>query len=235
MGGGVNQGGRVPDWFGQPPLCDVDPTGRALLAEAAQSRSWAAGAVIFQRGDPGDYLLALTEGQVRLSLTTPQGQELTLRHAGPGEVLGELAVVDAQPRSADATAVGRVSAMVLTRAAFQAAAAAHPQINQAMLRYLAGVVRLTNDRLESIALYRLEARVARFLLGELVRAMGPDLPPKADLRLALGQGELALMLGASRPKVNRALQKLTEAGAIQRDGVHLRCDIPALQALADPG
>lgn len=204
------------------------------LAQAAQTRNWNDGAVLFQRGDPGDYLLVVQSGGLRLSLTTPQGQELTLGHAGPGDIVGELAVVDDQPRSADATAVGALTAQVLTRPNFMAVADAHPDIYKAMLRHLAGMLRHTNDRLESIALYRLEARLARFLLAEITRQHGVEAPARVTIDMGMGQGELALMLGASRPKVNRALQKLTEAGVLIRDGKVLHCDVSGLAAQAEP-
>lgn len=221
-------------WHACKLFCDTPPPVVDALTQAAQTRSWDDGAILFQRGDPGDYLVVVQSGRLRLSLTSPQGQELTLGHAGRGDIVGELAVVDDQPRSADATAVGPLTAQVLTRPMFMAVADAHPVITKIMLRHLAGMLRHTNDRLESIALYRLEARLARFLLAEVARQHGADTPAQVTIDMAIGQGELALMLGASRPKVNRALQKLTEVGVLTRDGKALHCDVAGLEAQAEP-
>ncbi|SMY05979.1 Crp/Fnr family transcriptional regulator [Flavimaricola marinus] len=225
-------------WRACRPLQDLGPEVHARLAEVTQSRRWDDGALLFQRGDQGDYLMVIRSGQLRLSLTTPQGQELTLHHAGPGDLVGELAVVGDQPRSADCTAMGPVTAQVLTRDGFMGVAKDHPDLLLAMLRHLAGLMRITNDRLESVALYRLEARLARFLLGEVARQHGvgslQDAPAQATIELPMGQGDLALVLGASRPKVNRALHKLAEVGAIVRNGQELQCDIDALANLAEP-
>ena len=82
----------------------LPPEALEALAAAAQPHRWSAGETIFQRGDPGDWLLAIETGRIRVSLGTASGRELVLRQAGPGEILGELALFDAEPRSADATA-----------------------------------------------------------------------------------------------------------------------------------
>ena len=139
----------------------------ATIAATATRRVWASGAVLFQRGDAGDYLLALTLGRVRLSVSTPTGKELVLRHMGPGEVLGEFSLIDGEPRSADATVVEASSGIVLQRDRFLRVAAQYPQLGLALARHLCLQLRTTNYQMESIALYDLRSRVARFLLFTL--------------------------------------------------------------------
>ena len=195
---------------------------------------WAAGAVIFQRGDAGAWLLALKSGRVRLSLITQGGRELTLRHAEPGDTLGELALFDLEPRSADATAVVDTAGYTLSLRAYEALSAKHPALAMGVARFLSRRLRETTEQLESIALYPLEARAARFLLFTLRQLNGLDLPARATLRLEISQTELATVLGASRPKVNRALLALAEAGALIKGADGWDCDIAALQALAEP-
>ena len=158
--------------------------------------------------------------------------EWLLRHAEPGEMLGELALFDGQPRSADATAVGAVTGQVLTRADFRRIAAAHPALYDAALAHLAAMLRGTTEQLESIALYQLQARVARFFLAAFRALHGEDIPDGAALDLRISQGELAALTGASRPKVNRVLADLKAAGALDQDGATWRCDPAALEALA---
>jgi CRP-like cAMP-binding protein len=206
----------------------------AELAAAARPRDWAAGQVLFQRGDAGDDLIALAEGRVRLSLGTAQGRELVLRHAEAGDMLGELAVFDGAPRSADAVAVTATTGWVLDRAAMQSLARRHPDLMLSVAAYLCGRLRDTTDQMEGIALYSLEARLARFLLFTLRQIHGDDLPPDPRLRLDINQSELAAVLGASRPKVNRALQGLRDAGAVTRLDDVLACDVARLLTLAEP-
>lgn len=197
------------------------------IAAAARPHRWRGGELLFQRGDAGDWLVALTAGQVRISVSTPGGRELVLRHAEAGEMLGELALFDADPRSADAFAVGEVTGQVLDRAAFRTIAGRHPALYDAALAHVCAMLRGTTDQLESIALYQLQARVARFFLFALRQLHGDDVPAGAALDLAISQGELAALTGASRPKVNRVLADLKAAGALEQAGTVWRCD-PAL-------
>ena len=97
-----------------------------------------------------------------------------------------------------------------------------------------GRLRETTEQLESIALYPLEARMARFLLFTLRQLNGDVLPDVASLSLQISQSELAAVLGASRPKVNRVIQSLTAEGALLREGEAWRCDTARLLALAEP-
>ena len=221
-------------WRSFDLFAGLDPAALEALAGLAQRRQWQAGETLFQRGDPGDWMLALAEGRVKLTLTTPSGRELTLRLAEAGDSLGEFALVDGEPRSADATALEPSSGWVLDRLRFAALAEAHPALGLSVARYFSRRLRATTEQLEGIALYQLEARLARFLLFTLRQLNGPDLPPEAALRLEISQSELAAVLGASRPKVNRALQSLQELGAIRREGEVWQLDLPALRAAADP-
>lgn len=205
----------------------------SALSTMAGRKSWAAGTTIFLRGDQGDYLLALTAGRVRLSLASPTGRELVLRHVGPGEIIGELALIDGEPRSADAVAVEQTTAIVVPRARFQAAADTDPALAMSVARYLASLLRNTNYQMESIALYDLRLRLIRFILLTINQVYGdsPGLAPV--LRLGLNQTDLSSVLGASRPKVNMALQALIAEGALARDGEKLVCDLALLQEILD--
>lgn len=225
---------RPAFWRSVPLFSGLADGSLGALAALARRRAWTAGEVLFQRGDPGDWLVVLAEGRVRLSLGTPGGRELVLRHAEAGDCLGELALLDGAPRSADATAIAPVGGWILSRADWQAQAAADPALMQAALGWLCQRLRETTDQLESIALYDLQARAARFLLFTLRQLHGDDLPPQAALRLGISQSEIAAVLGASRPKVNRALQALEEAGALVRAEGVITCDTAALADLAEP-
>lgn len=205
----------------------LDAATISALAASATRRAWDAGTVLFQRGDAGDYLLALTTGQVRLSISTPGGKELVLRHMGPGEVIGEFSLIDGQPRSADAMVVQPSSGILLQRDRFLRVAETHPLLGLALARHLCQQLRSTNYQMESIALYDLRSRVARFLLFAL-RDEGAASLGRVRLKMTLNQSELALLLGASRPKVNQVLQNMMADGVLERDGETLVCDVQLL-------
>jgi CRP-like cAMP-binding protein len=204
------------------------------VAEASQRRHWPAGATLFQRGDAGDYLVALTAGRIRLSVGTPHGKELVLRHAEAGDVFGELSLFDGAPRSAEATAVTDSEGFILSKRDFETIADREPGLRTAVTHYLCRMLRDTTEQLEGIALYHLEARVARFLLFTLRQIHGDDLPPNPLLQLEINQSDIAAVLGASRPKVNRALQSLRDSGVLQKSGEAMECDVALLLQIADP-
>lgn len=225
---------KLSFWRSFPLFHDLPDAMLAEIDAIATLRRWAAGDMIFQRGETGEWLVALKSGRVRLSLISQAGRELTLRHAEPGDTLGELALFDRDPRSADATAVLDTTGYVLARHTYETLASKYPALTLGVARYLSRRLRESTEQLESIALYPLEARAARFLLFTLRQLNGLELPVRATLRLEISQTELATVLGASRPKVNRALLALAEAGALIKGAEGWDCDIPALQALAEP-
>lgn len=225
---------RPAFWRSFDMFTALPPEALAALAAIAQRRRWQPGEVLFQRGEQGEWMLALAEGRVKLTLLTPQGRELILRHAEAGDTLGEFALIDGDPRSADATAVAPTEGWLLDRARFAELAETHPALGMAAARYFCRRLRDTTDQLEGIALYQLEARLARFLLFTLRQIHGEEPPPEAPLRLKISQTELAAVLGASRPKVNRALMALQEAGALHRAGDIWQCRTVRLADLAEP-
>lgn len=203
------------------------------LAAIATSSSWKSGAMIFQQGDPAEFLIVIHAGRIRLGLATASGKELTIRHAGNGAVVGEMGVLDHEPRSADATADSDTTGLVIRRAALTRLLTERPTLALALIHYLSKRLRETTYQLESVALYELSARLARFLLATLRQTHGVNLPAAASLKLDLAQGEIAAILGASRPKLNRALAELEEHGAIRRDGRAMECNIARLTLAAE--
>ena len=197
-------------------------------------KSWPSGATLFQRGDDGNQMFALASGRIKLSLLTPQGKELTLRHVEPGMILGEMAILDGEPRSADATATMSSKGYVIRKSDFQTLLNTYPHASLAIISYLCNRLRDTTEQLETIALYDIDSRVARFLMAALRQLHGDELPDSANLQLFLSQSEIASILGASRPKINRAIMALEDAGAITRSGTVINCNIQRLTALAEP-
>jgi len=204
-----------------------------LSACAARFREarFTKGQILFSRGDPGTHLYLVEEGQVRLAIGTSEGRELSFQVAVAGDLFGEIAMLDGAPRSAEATALTAVTAYLLDRSAFRALWSAHTTIADSIIAFLCWRVRNASDRLETIALYPMEVRLARFLLiaiGDRQAPPGRRLP----LELGFSQSELAMLLGASRPKINVALGILEKAGAVGRTADRLFCDPGKLAAIA---
>jgi CRP-like cAMP-binding protein len=173
------------------------------------------------------------EGRIRLSILSSDGRELSFAHAGPGSIFGEIATLDGGERTAGATAISRVKAMALPQRAMLELIENNPQVALAAIRFLCARLRETDQRLEAIALHRIEVRLARLMLSALKLQSPGSAGRSVGLDLGMSQGELALLIGASRPKVNIALTMLQDMGAITRTGSTLTCDTEVLQSIAD--
>lgn len=202
-----------------------------LAACAASFRQvrFSQGQTLFSRGDPGDRLYLVEQGRVRLAITTEEGRELSVRHAAPGDLLGEIAVLDGSLRSADAVAITPVLAHALTRGVLLQFVESHPSLAIGIIALLCRRLRDTTEQLEAIALFPVEIRLARFLLTSL-GGRRPAPGKRVPLDLQISQGELAQLLGASRPKVNGALGALEKSGAVKRTADRLYCDPDLLAA-----
>jgi CRP-like cAMP-binding protein len=189
------------------------------------------GEMLFARGDPGTSLYVVAEGQVRLAIATSEGRELSFEIAGAGALFGEISLLDGWPRSAEAIALIPTVTYALDRDEFNRLRAIRPAISNAVILFLCRRLRDLSDKLESIALYPMDVRLARFLLTALGNRQAPP-GRRVPLELQFSQSELALLLGASRPKINAALGTLESAGAIGRTADRLFCDRAKLALIA---
>jgi CRP-like cAMP-binding protein len=212
-------------------LRDFDDTSLQAVATAAQRRQYRALQTIFLRGDPADGMFIVADGVVRLSITTAEGRELTLRHVSAGTAFGEIAMLDGGPRSADATALQPSALLFIARSHFQAIIKTRPDLANGIIRRLCAQLRRTTDQLEAIALMPLERRLARLFLS-FARAAGAS-SGRIDLPLELSQSELASLIAASRPKVNQILVAWNTAAVASHTPAGLALNIDALQLIAD--
>ena len=131
----MNEINRSPTfWRSFPIFEEFDKNTIAELADIATYRKWPAGTVIFQRGDEGNYMIVVISGRIKLSLITPQGRELMLRQHEAGAIFGEMAVLDGQTRSADATAMTASEGYVIGKKAFLDIVTNRPEAAEAVIR-----------------------------------------------------------------------------------------------------
>lgn len=221
------------EMLGRTPLFGaLEEAERKAVLQEMRETSFDGGQSIFARGDPGREIYLVTGGRVRLSVLTAEGRELSFAHAEPGHVFGEIAVLDGGVRTADATAVSKVTALTLSKSALMRMIEQRAIVREAIVKFLCNRVREADHQLEGIALYPIEVRLARFFLAA-ARQKG-ELEPGAKIviDLPISQSELALLIGASRPKVNAALALLEGSGAIARKDTRFTCDIDELEATA---
>jgi CRP/FNR family cyclic AMP-dependent transcriptional regulator len=206
---------------------------RLAIARQMRETSYRAGQAIFARGDLGRDVYLVLGGRVRLSVLSGEGRELTFSHAAPGDVFGEIAALDGGVRTAEATAVTATRAMTLSHTALRRLLETSPAFANAAIGFLCSRIRETDLQLEAVALHRIEVRLARFLLGLLKQKEGAKSGVRQVVDIGMSQGELALLLGASRPKVNAALTLLEDIAAIRRQDAVVDCDVVELRRIAE--
>lgn len=179
-------------------------------------RTFGRGVFIFHKDSPGRALYIVESGRVRLFSISDTGQEVSLNLCCPGEVFGELAVLDGRPRSAGAVAQETTIALSLQREELLPLLQACPRLARNLMELLAARVRYTTRCLEELAFLDVPGRVASRLLDLSRRNAGPcgGLEPE----ITLTQTELASWVAASRESVNKVLAAFRSGGFIALDG-----------------
>lgn len=197
---------------------DADALGR--VAAGMRSRKFRRGEVIFHVGDPGDALFIIVSGEVKISLPSETGEEAILVRLGPGDVFGELALLDGAPRSATATALSAAETVVLPRDRFRELIATEPAVRDALLAALASELRRLTTHVEELHFLDITGRLAACLVR--LANDGTTLPGGAiRLRTSLTQGDLASMVGSTRQSVNKLLGQFAGDGflRLERDAI----------------
>lgn len=182
------------------------------LAGLAVRRSVRRGHRIFAEGDPGDSLMGLISGQVRISATTPAGQEVFLNLLESGDSFGEIAVLDGNARTANAEAVTDAELFVVRRVDLMTLIEREPRLATQLIALLCKRLRWTSDLIEEAAFLSLPARLARRLV-KMAEEHGS--PVAGGIELRISQAELAGFLSVSRQVVNQQLQEWQRKGWVE--------------------
>jgi CRP/FNR family cyclic AMP-dependent transcriptional regulator len=164
-----------------------------------------ADAVLFLSGDAGDGCYRVEQGLLKVTMMSRSGTERILAFLGPGAIVGELSIIDGLPRSASVVAVRDAMLSFLSRAAFEAFAAKHPEVYKTLVTLIATRLRETDAVIAAGSFLPLRGRVACTLL-ELAQDFGQDVGSgRIVIRQKIGQSDLAAMAGIARENVSRIL------------------------------
>jgi CRP/FNR family transcriptional regulator, cyclic AMP receptor protein len=201
-------------------LADLTDAELEELGGSLRLRRCRKGETIFTEGDDGDCMYVIEEGWVKIALTSPEGKEAILRLCGAGDFFGEMALLDGEPRSADARAQAPTRLMLLGRADFLRFLERRPSVAVRLLASLSRRLRHTTQQVHDAAFLDIPGRLASVLadLGD---------PPAGHLAAGMGlprpmtQSELASLIGATRESVNKWLGFYERQGFIRRtkDGI----------------
>ena len=188
----------------------LDKKARQEIAAYARPRSFLASAPICRVGDPGDSMMAVVLGTVRIWLPGSKGKEMILADLQTGEWFGEIALLDGKTRSANATAHTKCELIVLDRRDVLPFLERNPAVCIRLMEMLCARIRRSDERMADIALLNLPVRLAKTLLQCLESGHR-----SGASKLSLSQSELAEMAGGTRENVNRCLRGWHRQGILE--------------------
>lgn len=214
-----------------PLFESLDADSLQRLAAECRQRTYGKGQFLWYQGDPGDLLAVICAGLAKVVLTADSGDEIVLATLGRHDSLGELSVLDGSPRSASVVAVEPTTVLLLDRPITFDLMRQRPEIQDAVLRSLGRLVRHMTEQTGDLVFLDLAGRLAKILLRLGQPASEGDEPVVLDL--GLSQSDLAAMVGATRPAVNRTLQSFVARGLITIDSqIIVLKDLPRLRSRA---
>lgn len=182
---------------------------------AKKTAEYAASAVIFAQGDPGDSVLYIQKGAVRLSVLSHAGKEAIVGVLGPGDFLGEGALAGQSIRMGTATAVSPTTLLVVPKQQMMQLLHDEPGFSNRFIEFmLARNIRIEEDLVDQL-FNSSEKRLARTLL--LLARYGKEDKPQGVLP-KLSQEMLAEMVGTTRSRVNFFMNKFRKLGFIEYNG-----------------
>jgi CRP/FNR family transcriptional regulator, cyclic AMP receptor protein len=200
-----------------PLFSELSDEAIASLGRLASRRRYPRDTVVFFENEEGDCLFMILEGRIKVTILGDDGREIILTMLGPGDLFGEMALLDNEPRSATAIAVEESELLLLQRSDFQAVVGENPGISSALIKVLSARLRRANHQIQTLALLDVYGRVARVIL-DMAREEGRRLK---DGRIAFRRAthqEIANRIGTTRETVTRMLKDLERQGLVRIEG-----------------
>ena len=215
-----------------PIFCDLDPEALDQLCRYAKHATLKRGAAIFSKGDPGNSLVAVIRGTVKISISSAEGRSAILNLIGPGEIFGEVALLDGLARTADATANSNCEIFVIDRREFLPFVRSQPALAMKFIELLCARLRWTSDQVEEVILQDLAGRLA----SALIRLTEKHKLAPGGRTIAITQQEISEMVGMTRESINKQLRAWATRNWVRLEhGAIVVLDTESLQALAGSG
>ena len=194
--------GRLAPLRNHPVFREFPPAVIERLATYMTRRTVPQGAMIFAKGDPGTTLMAVLSGSVRISVSGGDGHEAVLNIIKPGQVFGEIALLDGRARTGDAVAMSDCELMVIDRRDFIPFLHREPDVVLKLIEILCARIRRTSAQVEDLMYLSLPARLAKALL----ELSGGLEAPATRQKVRISQRELGNIVGMSRESTNKQLR-----------------------------
>jgi len=185
------------------------------VAAVSISRNFRAGEVVFREGDGGDTCYIVRSGLARAVRQHSDGRSITLSHFAAGDIFGELAMFDEEPRSATVDVIDDAEVVAIPGRDMQRLMREYPEIAVKLNAALAQRLRATNERLARQSFQTVQSRVAAVLLQMVASARGVN-EGESDVVITLTQADLAKLAGSSRESASRFLATLERSSVISQ-------------------
>jgi CRP/FNR family cyclic AMP-dependent transcriptional regulator len=211
----------------------LHPSERERLFDCAKERRFRKGETMLEQGHDGSNMMVLVAGRARVTATSAEGKEVTLMIHETGATLGELALLDGGPRSANVVAMDNCLVLLIERRDFLPLLTQNPDLALRLIAVLCDRLRTTSLALEEVALMDIPTRLASLLL-KLSSRYGMEGKRGRRIRLRLSQADLSSLIAATRESVNKQLRSWREQGILDEEDGHIILRQPdALQAIMD--
>ncbi len=190
-----------------PLFADLTEKELSLLLASGVRRKFPSKNIVFQEGEPGDFLLVILSGKVKVLLSGKEGHEFILTMLGPGSFFGEMALLESGPRSATVMTVEPSEFFRIEKQGFADLLKTHPNIALKILKSLSQRLRKATEQIRSLVMFDIYGRVGRCLLN-LAETQGQQENGKFIILNRPSFQELAQMVGCSRETLSRALKIL---------------------------
>jgi CRP-like cAMP-binding protein len=197
-----------------PLFQNLNPAQLELAAQAATRRQVEADAFFYFQEDPAKTIYVLIQGRVKLTQVTPEGQQVILRYANPGEAFGVIAALSESTYPVAAQAVEESVVLAWGEVEMHRLMEQIPPLSINALRILASRIREFQDRLRELATEKVERRIAHTLL-RLARQTGRKVPEGVLIDMHLTRQDLAEMTGTTLYTVSRTLSQWEAKGLVQ--------------------
>jgi CRP/FNR family transcriptional regulator, cyclic AMP receptor protein len=187
-----------------------------MLTTVVTRKSTPRSTTIMAGGDPNDSLYIVLSGRLKVMMSDAEGKEVILSILGPGEIFGEMGLIDDEPRSASVVALEACELLGITKRDFKKALADNFEMTMAVMRGLVRRLREADRKIGSLALLDVYGRVARLLLD-----MSENVDGEKVVTKRLPKQDIAKMIGASREMVSRVMKDLQLGGYIEVRGSNI--------------
>jgi CRP-like cAMP-binding protein len=192
----------------------LTPAQAERLTRAARMRTFQRRALVYSPTEPGQSVLVVADGRIKIKDLTPDGKETILAFIDEGEIFGELAVLDGAPRQEYAEAVEDSQVLVVPREELLWLMEARPDVALSITKLIGWRRRRIENRLRNLLFLPSRERMLRILL-ELLESHGDRHGNRCDIRLPLSHQDLASLIGVTRETVTVTLGQLQAEGLIQ--------------------